>query len=91
VRGLACIQCKKFLRIVKNGVNIEEGMPNSRDEWGPYKLWKADLYECPECKVQLACGFGQGPIAEHFESDYAAMIEKYPPLIRVDDCGGAKP
>jgi hypothetical protein len=91
MRGLACVQCKKFLRIVKNGVNIEEGMPTRGDEWGPYKLWKADLYECPECKVQLACGFGQGPIAEHFESDYAKVREQNPPLIRVDDCGGAKP
>ena len=90
-RGLVCLKDGKFLRIKKNGVSIEEGMPNGAGGWQSYKLWQADLYECPECGFELVTGFGAGPISEHYKPDHAAKLEQYQPLIRVDDCGGARP
>ncbi len=94
MRGLACVKCQKFFRIVKNGVALEEGMPTNSEqtEWTSYKIWFADLWECPSCGVQVTAGAGNNPIAEHYMTEhYAAMREKYPPLITVNDCGGAKP
>lgn len=92
--ALACVKCKKFFRMKKSGVPIEEGMPKPDGDWGPYKLWMADLYECPECGVQIIAGFGSPynwPLAEHYQPKYAETRSKYPPLITVNDCGGAKP
>jgi hypothetical protein len=92
MRGLACVPCGKFFRIKKNGFVVEEGMPLSGGvAWGPYKLWEADLWECPNCGAQVAAGFAQRPLAEHYEPDYADQIAKHPPKLRVNDCGGAQP
>ena len=46
-RGLVCVGCQRFLKIKKNDVSVEEGMPDGVGGWQPYKLWSADLYECP--------------------------------------------
>ncbi len=92
MRGLACVPCGKFFRIVKNGFIVEEGMPNERDgTWGPYKLWRADLYICPSCGTKVVTGFAANPFAEHFEDRYKEQAEKYPPQLRVNDCGGCQP
>jgi hypothetical protein len=92
--GLVCVACKKFFRVKKQGISIEEGMPlggEAAGMWGSYKLWSADLFECPGCHVQIVAGFGQRPIAEHFQTDYDVKLGRYQPIGRVDDCGGAKP
>ena len=91
--ALACLQCRCFFRPKRNGVIVEEGMPqgDSDGPWVPYKLWVADLYECPNCGVQVIGGFGWHPIAEHFQENYNAMREANPPMVRIDDCGGMKP
>ena len=93
MRGLACVTCSKFFRLKKSGVNIEEGMPTGNDltKWGPYKLWKADLYECPSCGAQIIAGFAHSNFAEHYQPDYSLQRSQNPPLITVNDCGGAKP
>jgi hypothetical protein len=87
---MVCGQCRRFLKPKKNGVWIEEGMPvTQRDgssSWGPYKLWQADLWACRECGVEIVAGFGQSPVAEHYQTDYTAWVERHPPLFRVDDC-----
>jgi hypothetical protein len=58
--------CGRFMRPKKNSVTVEELMEDGR----PYKLWDADLWACPECGVEIIAGFGQGPIAEHYQPDY---------------------
>ena len=90
-RGLVCLNCRLFFRIKKNGVIIEEGMPDGTGGSVPYKLWQADLYECRGCGCQLVTGFGQGPIPEHFQDGYATVREHHPPLVHIPDCGGARP
>lgn len=88
---LVCVKCGKFLHPKKNGVVVEEGMPNGEKNlnangWGSYKLWMADLLECRECGVEIISGFGFHPFAEHYQDDYNAMREKYPPRVFVEDC-----
>lgn len=51
----------------KTGVYVEE----HTDDGGPYKIWHADLWECPICGIELILGFGTKPIAHHFDSHYA--------------------
>jgi hypothetical protein len=92
--GLACIKCRVFLIPKKTGIVIEEGKPltDSLDgPWGPYKLWRADLAECPKCGYQVAIGFGRNPMAVHYELDYEDKKVRYPPLVRIDACSGYKP
>jgi hypothetical protein len=94
MRGLACVKCAKFFRIKKNGVVLEEGRPldDKGKQWGPYKMWRVDLWECPGCGMQVTAGAGQNPTAEHYMVErYAEQREKHPPLLTVNDCGGAKP
>jgi len=86
MKPVVCVPCKLFFKIKKNGVAIEEGMPNGDGSWGPYKLWQGDLWECQGCGAQIVRGFGQQQIAEHYESDYAANVARHAPLFRVDDC-----
>jgi hypothetical protein len=93
--GLVCVGCMVFLKIKRNGVAVEEGMPtkaaDGSDTWGPYKLWMGDLYECPKCGTQLLTGFGRGPLAEHYQPTYAKTVAQFNPIGRVDACEGARP
>ena len=89
--GLVCVTCQRFLKIKKKNVSVEEGMPNGVGGWQGYKLWCADLYECPDCGFQLITGFGRKAVSEHFMQDYAAWRGRRPPLVTVNDCGGARP
>ncbi len=54
--------------------------------WGPYKLWKGDLWQCRGCGARIIVGVAARPVAEHFEEDYAARAAALEPVVRVDDC-----
>lgn len=91
---MVCVECQLFMKVKKNGVTWEEGMPRGDSDdgsgWGPYKLWKGDLYKCQSCGNEIIAGMGQGPIAEHYEPGYErAKLIHAPVLMRVDDCPGA--
>ena len=83
---LTCVRCRPYFKPKKNAIAVEEGMPRGDGVWGSYKLWQADLWECPGCGAQLVTGYGRNPIAEHYETDYAAQVARHAPLFRVDDC-----
>jgi hypothetical protein len=68
--------CGRFMRVKKNGVTVEELL----EDGAPYKLWDADLLECIECGVEIIAGFGKGPLAEHWQPDYAAQRERLAPI-----------
>jgi hypothetical protein len=80
-----CIQCGLFFRVQKNGITWEERIRVSDDEWRPYKLWQADLWECRGCGTQILTGHGQKPIAEYFENNYYDIRDRFVPMLRVDD------
>jgi len=64
------------MRPKKNSVTVEE----LTEDGQPYKLWDADLYECPECGVEIIVGFGSGPIAEHYQPTYADQRMRLGPI-----------
>jgi hypothetical protein len=54
------------MRVKQNSVTVE-----TLDDGAPYRLWDADLWECVECGVEIITGFGQRPLAEHWQDAYA--------------------
>ena len=44
--------------------------------FGPYKLWHADLWECPQCHIRVVLGFAHRPFAEHYEPEFADVLAK---------------
>ena len=42
----------------------------------PYKIWQADFWKCLKCNNVIVSGFGQHPIAEHFENNFNQILKK---------------
>lgn len=58
------------MRPKKNGVHVIE-----MADFGPYKVWLADLWECPKCRHRVIAMFGLEPLAEHYEDNFAGILE----------------
>jgi hypothetical protein len=81
--------------MIKSGISFIEAMPKTNgakpgmiepENWQPYKLWAADLYECPDCKSRIISGVGQGPVSEHYKDDFAETVKLCNPIVTVNDC-----
>lgn len=68
--------CGRFMAVAKNSVTVEELL----DDGQPYKLWDADLYECAGCGTRIITGFGQLPLAEHYQATYVAQRDRLRPI-----------
>jgi len=73
--GYCCSSCKFAYVPLKNDIVVLEYSDKHCKE--PYKLWCADLLECPKCEHIIITGFGQQPINEHYRPDFAAEVEVY--------------
>ena len=65
-----CSQCQIDFRPVKNGVEVLE-----LADFGPYRLWQADEYECPACRVRIITGFADHPYAEYYQDKFKQALE----------------
>ena len=83
---LVCAKCGTFLKILKNGVCIEEGMGDEQHR--PYKLWLSDIYKCEKCHVEIA-RLTNEPMSEHFMTEFKAIQAQYPDRVIVNDCPGS--
>ena len=63
---MVCAHCHVELRIKKNWVIV---VTMFQDPPEPYQVHEADLWQCPICQIEIATGFGQKALAEHFEPD----------------------
>lgn len=81
-----CLPCRKMFGKKKNGVPLEEGMPRAGGEWGSYKLWMGDLWQCEGCGAEIVVGFGLAPVAEHYQANYPEMLARFGNPPRIDDC-----
>lgn len=92
-----CVKCACFYRCKQNSFILIESMPtgiadareNIRghrrpDAWTPYKLWRADLWECPDCGHEIVVGFARQPWSEHFEPDFKELAVHS--QLTVNDC-----
>ena len=69
-----CVDCQTGYVPLKNDIVVLETMDNKMQ---PYKLWCADLLQCPLCKSRVITGFGNKCIGEHYEPDFKEKLEKY--------------
>ena len=69
-----CVDCKTGYVPLKNDIVVLETMD---DQMQPYKLWCADLLQCPKCKHRLITGFGRQQFAEHYEQDFQSQLKRY--------------
>ncbi len=90
-----CVPCQRFYRMVKAGFYFIEGMPKENpaspgtsepEKWTPYKLWVGDKWKCHGCGHEILSGFGSGPIAEHFQTDFAQQAKDHKADYQVNDC-----
>lgn len=84
----ACIPCGLFFTPTRNGLVVEEGMPNNHSTtaryiaddgtlWSSYKLWRCDEWTCRGCGAKIAAGYGAQPMHIQHEPDYAARREAW--------------
>jgi hypothetical protein len=66
-----CSKCEVELKCHKTGVLVIE-----HANFGPYKIWDADEYECAVCGIRIVTGFGQRPISEHFMDDFDMWLSR---------------
>jgi len=67
-----CVPCQVEMRPKRNGVIVEE----HREEGKPYKIWEADLWECPKCHHECILGFADRPICYYNELEYEENQKK---------------
>ena len=67
-----CVGCEVEMKPEKNGVGVLD-----MAEFGPYKIWDADLYKCPECGCEVIVGFAHFAIAEHHEGNFESAVQAY--------------
>jgi len=70
--GACCVQCQTYLATRKTGVTVLETFEDRR----PYKVWQADLLECPDCGFQVVKGFGMQPIAICHQPDFEKELQR---------------
>jgi predicted RNA-binding Zn-ribbon protein involved in translation (DUF1610 family) len=62
-----CCKCNREFKPKKNGVMVQENIDEKGD---PYKIWNADLFECPKCGVEIIYGYGINPVSQEFMKDF---------------------
>ena len=88
MRPVVCVPCRLFYKPKKNGVEIEEGMPDGAGGWQAYKLWQGDAWLCPGCGSIIIVGVGSKPLAEHFHPNFENELKLGggDAVVRVNDC-----
>lgn len=69
-----CVACKTGYVPLKNDIVVLETMD---EQMQPYKLWCADMVECPRCRHRIIVGFGSKNIAEHYEPGFEDALARY--------------
>ena len=95
-----CVACQCFYRPKQNGFVFTEMMPvgyegtspedrrgtKAPDLWTPYKLWRGDLWKCPECGHELVSGVAMQPLSEHYLPNFEGMRQAFGSQLDVNDC-----
>lgn len=57
------------------------------EAWKPYKLWRGDLWKCPDCDYELVVGVIAGPVREHYQTDFNEWVAVLGgEQLQVNDC-----
>lgn len=90
----ACAKCQRFFRPKKNGVLVLEQKPIGRElappgsespnRWEPYKVWAADLWDCPGCGAEVTVGYSAAPVSQDYLEGFDSWVDKC--TIVINDC-----
>lgn len=61
-----CVKCERELEKVRSGVKVVEMFQGNKEI---YRVWNADKYRCPTCKIEAVIDFAGRPLAQHFNYD----------------------
>lgn len=69
---IVCVQCQARMGVKRMGVAVVEtaGIPAK-----PWRLWRADLLQCPICGKELLAHFSHEPVAEQHHEDFEAALD----------------
>ena len=67
-----CVKCEVDMRPEMNGVGLLD-----MADYGPVKVWDADLWKCPKCGIEVVAGFGSNAIVHHFEDTFQWRLDSY--------------
>ena len=77
--GHACMACQEQYVPLKNDIFVAQTeivVGNVTLDQTIYKLWCADLLECPGCHHIIISGYGQEPVSTWHEKDHREVIER---------------
>lgn len=89
----ACVKCQRFFQVKKNGFIVCEAMPKTiltppgtayPEGWMPYKLWRADLWECLGCGTEIVSGWGRMPSSERYMQGFDEALKLAE--VQINDC-----
>lgn len=67
--GKVCAKCRIELRPKRNGIIAIE-----MADFGPYKIWYADAWVCPQCYSKVVLGFASRPAYELYQPEFADAL-----------------
>lgn len=81
---IVCVKCECSLRMGPIGVYVVELFQKDKI----YRIWSADAYECRKCGFRVIGGWGNRPLAYHFDDermrDTKAAMAEAQKLTKVD-------
>ena len=81
MRKAVCVPCQREYRPETNETYVVE-----MASFGPYKIWMADTWQCPQCHHQIVSGFGMNAIKEHYQEGFTDLLEELKETKRVEYC-----
>lgn len=69
-----CVACSLDMYPEKIGVPFVEQFMDG-NEMQPYKIWAADRWSCPKCKISVLIDFGKDAHAFHYEPTFPGILE----------------
>lgn len=94
MRRPICIKCQIAFRPLENGITVIDMFSQPPK---PYRMWQADLFECPICKAQIVSGFADEALIHHHENGFEDWLRQRDRCSRVynyehiEDANAAKP
>jgi len=65
-----CARCNAAMKVIRTGAPVLEKF----EDGNPYKLWAADLLQCPICQIKVLMNFGTEPMASHYQLGFANLV-----------------
>lgn len=69
---IVCVQCQAAFGQKRTGVSVIE---TAGDPPKPFRIWRADLLQCPICGKEMLAHFSHEPVAENHEEGFEAAMD----------------